>query len=89
MCLARRTLIGNDLRNGVLVKLFGVEVPGVRNFYLVDLPRMRDSDKLARFRRWLHDDFAADAEYWKTVVCAAEPAARTHAPTQARASRTR
>jgi LysR family glycine cleavage system transcriptional activator len=67
VCLARRTLIGNDLRNGVLVKPFDVEVPAPRRFYLVYLPRMRDSPKLARFRSWLEAELAADVAYWKTV----------------------
>lgn len=67
VALARRTLIGNDLRNGVLVKPFEIEVPGTRSFYLVYLPRMTESPKLAAVRGWLGKELAADAEYWKTV----------------------
>jgi LysR family transcriptional regulator, glycine cleavage system transcriptional activator len=67
VALARRTLIGNDLRNGVLVKLFDIEVPGQRSFHLVYLPRMAQSPKLAAVRDWLRKELAADADYWKTV----------------------
>lgn len=77
VCLARRTLIGNDLRNKVLLKLFDVEVPAPRGFYLVYLPRMRESQKLARFRDWLQAEFAADDAYWRTVVAAAATHRRT------------
>ena len=81
VCLARRTLIGNDLRNNVLVKLFDVEVPAPRKFYLVYLPRMRDSAKLTRFRSWLQAEFAADDAYWKIVK------ARDATPRRARAAK--
>jgi LysR family glycine cleavage system transcriptional activator len=83
IALARRTLIGNDLRNGVLVKLFDVEIPGTRNFYLVYLPRMAQSPKLVAFRAWLQKEFAADAAYWKSVRAGAS------APTRATAARKR
>jgi LysR family glycine cleavage system transcriptional activator len=68
IALARRTLIGNDLRNKVLVKLFDVEVPGTRRFYLVYLPRMAESPKLIAFRSWLEAEFARDADYWRTLT---------------------
>jgi LysR family glycine cleavage system transcriptional activator len=71
IALARRTLMGNDLRNGVLIKLFDVEIPGPRKFYLVYLPRMAASPKLAAFRSWLNAEFAAEAEYWKGVQASA------------------
>jgi LysR family glycine cleavage system transcriptional activator len=68
IALARRTLIGNDLRNNVLVKLFDVEVPAARKFYLVYLPRMADSPKLAALRGWLQSEFAREEAYWRTVT---------------------
>ncbi len=40
VALARRTLLGNDVRNGVLVRLFDVESPAPRRFWLVYPPRM-------------------------------------------------
>ncbi|HVE49696.1 MAG TPA: transcriptional regulator GcvA [Casimicrobiaceae bacterium] len=70
VALARRTLIGNDLRNKVLVKPFDVEVPAPRSFYLAYLPRMSESPKLANLREWLKSEFALDAKYWKTVTSA-------------------
>jgi DNA-binding transcriptional LysR family regulator len=35
IALARSTLLGNDVRNGVLVRLFDIEVPAPRKHYLV------------------------------------------------------
>jgi LysR family glycine cleavage system transcriptional activator len=61
IALARRSLLGNDLVNGVLVRLFDVEVPAPKRFYLVYPPRTANSPKLALFRQWLHDEIAADA----------------------------
>ena len=73
VALARRTLIGKDLRNGVLVRPFEVEVPSPRRFYLVYPPRLKDSPKLAAFRRWLNDEFACDND--ASMDCAKRPAA--------------
>ena len=60
IALARRSLLGNDLRNGLLVRPFPAEVPSPRRYYLVYLPRMAGSPKLAAFRQWLHDEVAID-----------------------------
>ena len=60
IALARATLIGNDERNGVLVRLFSIVTPGKRRIYLVYPPRNADSPKLATFRAWLHAEIAAD-----------------------------
>lgn len=73
VALARRTLIGNDLRNKVLVKLFQVEVAAPRAFYLVYLSRASDSPKLASLREWLKAEFALDKKYWATIT---QPARR-------------
>ncbi|HET7097611.1 MAG TPA: transcriptional regulator GcvA [Casimicrobiaceae bacterium] len=56
IALARKTLLGNDVRNGVLVQLFDVEVPSARKHYLVYPQRTANSPKLALFRKWLHDE---------------------------------
>ena len=56
IALARTSLLGNDLRNGVLVRLFDVEVPSPRKHYLVYPPRTANSPKLALFRKWLHEE---------------------------------
>ena len=88
VALARRTLIGKDLRNGVLMRPFEVEVPSPRRFYLVYPPRLKDSPKLAAFRRWLKDEIDCDND--ASMSCATRPPAaegRT-APAQ-RQSRTK
>jgi len=61
IALARRCLLGNDVRNGVLVRLFDIDVPVPRKYYLVYPRRTANSAKLASFRQWLHDEIAADA----------------------------
>ncbi|MDE2208787.1 MAG: transcriptional regulator GcvA [Betaproteobacteria bacterium] len=60
VALARTSLIGNDLANGVLVRAFDISVPSPHRYFLVYPPRMADSPKLAAFRRWLKDEIAAD-----------------------------
>jgi LysR family glycine cleavage system transcriptional activator len=62
IALARSTLLANDVRNGVLVQLFDIEVPAPRKHYLVYPPRMANSPKLALFRQWLHDEIGAGGE---------------------------
>ena len=71
VALARRTLIGKDLRNGVLLRPFDVEVPAPRRFYLVYPPRMKGSPKLDAFRRWLVDEFDSDND--ASMSCATRP----------------
>jgi LysR family glycine cleavage system transcriptional activator len=60
VALARATLLGNDERNGVLVRPFAIEAPAPRRFYLVYPPRTADSPKLVAFRTWLYAEIAAD-----------------------------
>jgi LysR family glycine cleavage system transcriptional activator len=67
IALARRSLLGNDIVNGVLVRLFDVEVAAPRRFYLVYPPRTAGSPKLALFRQWLREEIAADAAPANTV----------------------
>ena len=43
IALARSCLLGNDVRNGVLVRLFDIEVPAPRRHYLVYPPRTANS----------------------------------------------
>ena len=82
VALARRTLIGKDLRNGVLVRPFEVEVPSPRSFYLVYPPRAKDSPKLAAFRRWLKDEFDCDND--ASMNCALRPPAPKAVSSRAR-----
>ncbi len=60
IALARSSLIGNDIQNGLLVRLFDVEVPSTNRYYLVYPPRLAQSPKLARLRAWLHEEIARD-----------------------------
>ena len=60
VALARTSLVGNDLRNGVLVRLFDIDVPGSRKHFLVYPPRLASSPKIALFRTWLHAQIAQD-----------------------------
>ena len=70
IALGRTTLLGNDERNGVLVRPFGIEAPSPRRFYLVYPPRIADSPKLAAFRAWLHAEIDAERK--------ADPKRRAH-----------
>jgi LysR family glycine cleavage system transcriptional activator len=60
IALGRATLLGNDERNGVLVRPFSIEVPAPRRFYLVYPSRNAELPKLATFRAWLQAEVAAD-----------------------------
>jgi LysR family transcriptional regulator, glycine cleavage system transcriptional activator len=62
IALARTSLVGNDVRNGVLVRLFDIEVPASKKQYLVYPSRAANSPKLAMFRRWLHEEIERDRE---------------------------
>ncbi len=73
VALARRTLIGKDLHNGVLMRPFDVEVPAPRRFYLVYPQRLRDAPKLEAFRTWLRHELECDND--ASVSCATRPPA--------------
>lgn len=60
IALGRATLLGNDERNGVLVRPFAIETPTARRIYLVYPPRSADSPKIAAFRAWLQSEITAD-----------------------------
>jgi LysR family glycine cleavage system transcriptional activator len=62
IALARSSLIGNDLHNGVLVRLFDVVYRGPRKLFLVYPPRTAAAAKVALFRAWLSDEIAVDAK---------------------------
>jgi LysR family transcriptional regulator, glycine cleavage system transcriptional activator len=53
IALTRRSLIGDDIRNGNLVKLFDFEAPSPYAYYLVCLPQHAASPKVKKFRDWL------------------------------------
>lgn len=60
VALARSSLIGNDLTNGVLVRPFQITVPSPHKYFLVYPPRLTNSPKLAPFRQWLLDEIDAE-----------------------------
>jgi LysR family glycine cleavage system transcriptional activator len=60
IALARSSLIGNDVHNGVLIRLFDIVVPSSRKYFLVYPPRLADSPKLVAFRQWLFDEVGAE-----------------------------
>ena len=62
IALARTSLLANDVRNGLLVRLFDIDVPSPRKYFLVYPPRLAESPKIALFRQWLRDEIARDGE---------------------------
>ena len=60
IALARSSLIGNDLVNGVLVRLFDLAVPSPNRYFLVYPPGLAKSPKLRRFRQWMLDEVRKD-----------------------------
>lgn len=61
VALARTSLIGNDLANGLLVQPFDVTVSSANRYYLVHPPRLATAPKLVAFREWLFEQIAAGA----------------------------
>ena len=82
VALARGSLLGNDVRNGILIRPFGIKAPSPRNFWLVFPPRLMNSGKLTVFRAWLHGEIAADRE-----AEVADQRARNERKTPAKAAR--
>ena len=60
IALTRSSLVGNDVRNGLLVRLFAIDVPAPRRHYLVYPPRLAGSPKFVAFRAWLLEEIRAD-----------------------------
>ena len=80
IALARSSLIGNDLINGVLVRPFDIEVPSPWRYYLVYPPGLARSPKLAVFRQWLRDEIVLNAQTPQATLrarSAAKPKPRT------------
>jgi LysR family glycine cleavage system transcriptional activator len=61
IALARSSLIGHDVRNGLLTRLFEIDVPAPRSYFLVYPQRSSGAAKLAGFREWLHREIAEDS----------------------------
>jgi len=60
VALGRRVLLGDDLANGLLVRLSDIAVPTPRQFWFVCLPRDVGAPKIVAVRQWLRDEFARD-----------------------------
>jgi LysR family glycine cleavage system transcriptional activator len=60
IAIARRSLLGDDVRNGVLVALFDTRVPAQRRFWLVYPPRTAGTAKLDALRDWLRAEIATE-----------------------------
>ena len=61
IALARSSLIGHDVRNGLLVRLFEIDVAAPRSYFLVYPQRSSGAAKLATFREWLRREIAEDS----------------------------
>lgn len=53
IALTRRSLVGDDIANGNLVKLFNLDAPSPASYNLVCLPQHATSPKFRAFRDWL------------------------------------
>jgi len=60
IALARTSLIGNDLANGVLVRLFETTVTAPTRYYLVYPPARAGLPKLQQFGAWIKKEIARD-----------------------------
>jgi len=58
VALVRTSLLGDDVRNGLLVRLFDIEVPSERHYYFVYPPRVAHMQKIALFGAWLRAEVA-------------------------------
>jgi LysR family glycine cleavage system transcriptional activator len=86
VALARTSLLGNDVHNGLLVCPFDIFAPATRSFWLVYPERTANATKLTAFRSWLIAEIAADAESVPRPDAAAHRAPRRK-PRPARAPR--
>jgi LysR family glycine cleavage system transcriptional activator len=60
IALVRTSLLGNDLRSGLVVPLFNLSISTDRSYYLVYPPRLRGAPKVAAFRGWLMEEVRRD-----------------------------
>ena len=60
IALARRSLVVDDLKAGILVCPFGPEMPTRFSWYLVCAPSSVEHPKVRAFLRWLEDEIARD-----------------------------
>jgi LysR family glycine cleavage system transcriptional activator len=60
VALARRSLVIDDLRAGLLICPFGPELPTRHSWYFVCAPSSAEQPKVRAFLRWLQDEIARD-----------------------------
>lgn len=84
IALARSSLIGNDLVNGLLVQPFAITVPSPFKYYLVYQSRLADSPKLAAFRQWLMAEIALQQAAAKRALPPKANKSRTASEAKAR-----
>ncbi|MEP6943248.1 MAG: transcriptional regulator GcvA [Betaproteobacteria bacterium] len=82
VALARTSLIGNDLANGVLVRLFDTTVPASTRYFLVYPPSRAGSSKVRQFGAWIRKEIARDDG--GMAVLRAKPRATTGARSRSR-----
>jgi len=57
IALARSLLVGDHLREGRLIRLFDIEVPGTFSYYLVWHRKQANEAMVATFREWIVNEF--------------------------------
>ena len=87
IALARSSLIGNDLHNGILVRLFDVVYRSPRKYFLVYPSRAAASPKVALFLQWLKDEIAADARRAEPAFAKSPRAVAAKRPVRAKPAR--
>lgn len=58
VAIGRSVLVERLLEQGILVRLFGVEMPAGNGYHVVCVDNRRDEPKIAAFRHWLHEAVA-------------------------------
>jgi LysR family glycine cleavage system transcriptional activator len=89
IALVRTSLLGNDLRNGVLVCPFPIYLPSPHHYYLVCPPRIAAMPKFVALSDWLEAEIAADPNRTprSTTAVARTPALRRKGATRRRKQR--
>ena len=60
VALARRSIIGEDLERGTLVRLFDVAVPCREAYWFVSPRDVAQSERVVAFKEWVKAELAAD-----------------------------
>jgi len=79
IALARSSLIGRDLDNGLLVRPFDVVVPSPHKYWFVCPARLAESPKIVAFLAWLKEEIAAAPVIGGPARSKSTPRRRRHA----------